>query len=132
MLSATRRVSDESLTGKLVADGYGGVSRVLEDNGNTLFLVDSLGQRYEITRNEARTPDESDFELCRVAMSFDPAQQPAASCATCKRSAHDTGAGEMWYKMGWQSFCESCSTAYAANEGYLKEEEIDADLESML
>lgn len=131
MLNATRRVSDESLTGKLVADGYGGVSRVLEDNGDTLFLIDSLGKRYEITRHEARTPDESDFELCRVAMSFDPAQQPDARCATCQRSARDSGAGERWYKMGWQAFCESCSTAYAANEGYLKEEEIDADLESL-
>jgi hypothetical protein len=27
--------------------------------------------------------------------------------------------------MGWQSFCEGCATEYAANEGYIKEEEID-------
>ena len=90
-----------------------------------LFLIDSLGKRYEIYRQEARTPDESDFEMCRVAMSFDPAQQPEASCGTCQRSTKDTGAGEMWYKMGWQAFCEGCATEYAVNEGYIKEEEID-------
>lgn len=124
--TGTRRLPDnESLAGKLVADGYGGVSRVLEDNGDKLFLIDSLGKRYEIYRQEARTPDESDFEMCRVAMSFDPAQQPEASCSACRRSTKDTGAGEMWYKMGWQSFCEGCATEYAVNEGYIKAEEID-------
>jgi hypothetical protein len=115
----------ESLAGNLVADGYGGVARVLEDNGETLFLIDSLGKRYEIYRQEARTPDESDFEMCRVAMSFDPAGQPETSCKSCRRSTKDTGAGEMWYRMGWQSFCEGCATEYAANEAYIKEEEID-------
>jgi len=124
--TGTRRLPDnESLAGKLVADGYGGVSRVLEDNGDKLFLIDSLGKRYEIYRQEARTPDESDFEMCRVAMSFDPANQPEASCGTCQRSTKDTGAGEMWYKMGWQSFCEGCASEHAINEGYIKEEEID-------
>jgi hypothetical protein len=127
--SRTRRLpANESLTGKLVADGYGGVSRVLEDTGDRLFLIDSLGKRYEVYRREARTPDETDFELCRVAMSFDPATKPEASCTTCQRSTKDTGAGEMWYKMGWQSFCESCATEYATNEGYIKEEEIDQDM----
>lgn len=122
----TRRLPEtESLEGKLVADGYGGVSRVIEDNGDRLFLIDSLGKRYEVYRNEARTPDESDFEMCRVAMSFDPAKQPEASCGACQRSTKDTGAGEMWYKMGWKTFCESCATEYAANEGYIKDEEID-------
>ncbi|MCB0190376.1 MAG: hypothetical protein KDJ65_00380 [Anaerolineae bacterium] len=124
--TGTRRLPDnESLAGRLVADGYGGVSRVLEDNGDKLFLIDSLGKRYEIYRQGARTPDESDFEMCRVAMSFDPARQPEASCGACRRSTKDTGAGEMWYKMGWQAFCEGCATEYAANEGYIKEEEID-------
>lgn len=127
--SGTRRLPDnESLAGKLVADGYGGVSRVLEDNGDKLFLIDSLGKRYEIYRQEARTPDESDFEMCRVAMSFDPAKQPEASCGACQRSTKDTGAGEMWYKMGWQAFCEGCATEYAVNEGYIKEEEIDENM----
>ena len=122
----------ESLEGKLVADGYGGVSRVLDASrdGDKLFLIDSLGQRYEIARNEARTPDESDFELCRVAMSFDPAKQQDTECAKCNRSTAQTGAGEMWYKMGWQAFCESCATEHAAEEGYIKEEEIDANLET--
>jgi hypothetical protein len=126
--AGTRRLHhNESLEGWLVTDGYGGVSRVLDvsRNGDMLFLIDSLGKRYEIYRQEARTPDESDFEMCRVAMSFDPAQPPEANCGTCRRSTKDTGAGEMWYRMGWQSFCEGCATEYAANEGYIKEEEID-------
>ena len=128
----TRRLpSDESFEGKLVADGYGGIARVLADGGETLFLVDSLGQRYELSRREARTPDESDFELCRVAMSFDPAGAPEASCATCRRSTRQTGAGEMWYKMGWQAFCETCAGEYAVNEGYIMEEDVDDSLEAL-
>ena len=31
-------------------------------------------------------------------------------------------------KTDWQAFCESCATEYAANEGYIKEEEIDQDM----
>jgi hypothetical protein len=132
-LGSTRQLPEnESFEGKLVADGYGGVSRVLEDNGDRLFLIDSLGQRYEIYRNEARTPDESDFELCRVAMSFDPARHPKTSCGVCQRSTKDTGAGEMWYKMSWKAFCETCAAEYAANEGYIKEEEIGENLEPMV
>jgi hypothetical protein len=129
--STQKAGTGESLAGKLVADGYGGVSRVLEDTGDKLFLIDSLGHRYEITRNEARTPDETDFELCRVAMSFDPARQQDTECAKCNRSTAQTGTGEMWYKMGWQAFCESCATEHAAEEGYIKEEEIDANLETL-
>jgi hypothetical protein len=120
-----------SLTGKLVADGYGGVARVLEEDGDRLFMVDSVGTRYEVSRNEVRAPSEQDFELCRVAMSFDPTQHPPAQCATCGRSTSQTGAGEMWYKMAWQTFCESCANQYAANEGYLKDEEVNSDLEPM-
>ena len=61
----TRRIpADEPLEGRLVADGYGGVARVLDtsSNGNRLFVIDSLGERYEVDRSQIRTPDEADFE----------------------------------------------------------------------
>lgn len=121
----SRRVpADESLEGKLVADGYGGVARVLEDSGRRLYVIDSLGERYEVDRRQVRTPDEADFEGVRVAMSFDPAQSPPAKCALCGRPTSGTGAGEMWYKMNFKTFCEGCADQYAAQEGYGKEEEI--------
>ena len=116
--------SPENLTGQLRADGYGGVSRVLADNGNTLLLVDSLGSRYEVNRAETRRPDEADFELSRVAMSFDPTQAVETRCADCGRSTQTTGAGEMWYRMGWHSHCESCAPRYAAEEAYIMEEAV--------
>jgi hypothetical protein len=112
------------LTGQLRADGYGGVSRVLADNGAILLLVDSLGSRYEVNRAETRRPDEADFELSRVAMSFDPTQAVETTCADCGRSTRTTGVGEMWYRMGWQSHCESCAPRYAAEEAYIMEEAV--------
>lgn len=123
--TSSRRVpAGESLEGKLVADGYGGVARVLEDSGQRLYVIDSLGERYEVHRSQVRTPDEADFEGVRVAMSFDPAQSPPAKCALCGRPTSGTGAGEMWYKMNFKTFCEGCAGQYAAQEGYGKEDEI--------
>jgi hypothetical protein len=118
-----------SVEGKILADGRGGVARVLEERGDRLFMIDSLGQRYEINRNETRPADESDFELCRVAMSFDPTRRAESRCARCGRSTRQTGAGEMWYRMSWQTFCESCARRHAAEEGYAFEEEIGDSLE---
>jgi len=128
----TRRIpADEPLAGKLVADGYGGVARVLDvaDNGQRLFVIDSLGQRYEVDRNQVRTPDEADFEGVRVARSFDPATQPEAQCALCGRAASDPSPGGRWYRMNFKTFCEGCATKYAAQEAYIKEEEIGDVLE---
>jgi hypothetical protein len=121
-----------SLAGKLVADGYGGVARVLADQGETLFLIDNLGARYEVSRREVRPPDEHDFELCRVAMSFDPAKKPETRCAQCGQSSRRLETGETWYRMGRQAFCRPCSSAYAAEEGYIKDEEISSELEPMV
>lgn len=118
-----------SLEGKIVADGRGGIARVLEDRGERLFLIDSLGERYELDRRETRLPDESDFELCRVAMSFDPTTRAESRCCHCRRSTRHTGAGEMWYRMSWQTFCESCARRYAVEEGYAFEEEVGDSLE---
>lgn len=122
-------IPQPSLVGSLLADGRGGVARVLEERGERLFMIDSLGQRYEIDRRETRIPDESDFELCRVAMSFDPTLHEESRCKSCGRSTRQTGAGEMWYRMGWQTFCETCARRYAVEEGYAFEEEIGDSLE---
>lgn len=116
---------EEPLMGKLLADGRGGIARVLEERGERLFMIDSLGQRYEIDRRETRIPDESDFELCRVAMSFDPTTHAESRCKSCGHSTRQTGAGEMWYRMGWQTFCETCARRYALEEGYAFEEECE-------
>lgn len=128
----TRRIpADEPLAGKLVADGYGGVARVLDvaDHGQRLFVVDSLGQRYEVDRDQVRTPDEADFEGVRVARSFDPTTQPGGQCALCGRATSDPSAGERWYRMNFKTFCQGCATQYAAQEAYIKEEEIGDTLE---
>jgi hypothetical protein len=118
-----------SLVGLLLADGRGGIARVLEERGERLFMIDSLGQRYEIDRRETRVADESDFELCRVAMSFDPTLHEESRCKSCGHSTRQTGAGEMWYRMGWQTFCETCARRHALEEGYAFEEEIGDSLE---
>lgn len=117
------------MAGKLVADGYGGVARVLEVSGDKLFVINSLGQRYEINRNQARTPDESDFEGVRVAMAIDPARQPKASCQLCGRSTGESRSDKKWYRMNWQTFCPACAGRYAAEEAYATEDEIGDSLE---
>jgi hypothetical protein len=35
----------------------------------------------------------------------------------------------MWYRMNFKTFCEGCATQYAAQEAYVKEEEIGDVLE---
>ena len=76
-----------------------------------------------------RQPDGSDFEMCRVAMSFDPSQK-GVNCAHCGRPSSQAG-GDKWYRMSWQDFCPTCAGEYAAEEGYLKDDEINPDLESL-
>ena len=63
------------------------------------------------------------------SMSFDPTTRPEDRCALCNRPTTGTGAGEMWYRMNFKTFCESCATQYAAQEAYIKEEEIGDALE---
>jgi hypothetical protein len=120
----SRKLPEEPVEGKLVADGYGGVARVLEDGGEKLFVINSLGERYEVPRHQTRTPDEADFEGVRIAMPMDPARNPKSSCGLCGRSAGAAGSGEKWCKMNWQAFCPACSSEYAAREAYGWEEEI--------
>jgi len=122
----------ESLVGRLMTDNYGGVARVLDvtPDGETLLMIDSLGKRYEVGRAEVRLPQTADFEMCRVGMSFDPAKQPDAHCAHCRQAASNAEDGK-WYRMGWKNFCSSCASDYAAEEGYLKDDEINSELEQV-
>lgn len=119
----------ESLVGKIVADdGYGGIVRVLADDGTRLLVIDSLGSRYEVERARVRPPAENDFEAVRVAMSFDPLERPAEKCARCGRLAGQTTTGETWHRMGWKSYCPACATSYAVQEGYEMDAEIGSEI----
>lgn len=126
--SIRRAATNEPLRGQLVADGYGGLARVLDDSGERLLVVDSLGERYEVSRNQVRPPDEADFEGVRVARAFDPASRPEAECARCGQSGGSGEAGERWHRMNRRDFCPRCATAYAAEEAYIKEEEVGNEL----
>lgn len=129
----TKAVSDrESIAGNLVADGYGGLARVIEDNGDMLFLVDSTGTRYELPRHQTRTPDEFDFTVNRVARPFEPAAAPDDACARCGHSAGQAKAGETWHKMDRRSFCGHCASDYAGAEGYCLADEINTDQEPII
>lgn len=119
----------ESLAGKIVTDdGYGGIVRVLADDGARLLVIDSLGSRYEVERANVRPPLENDFEAVRVAMSFDPTEKPAEKCATCGQLAGQAATGASWYRMDRKSYCPSCATSHAAQEGYELDAEIGSDL----
>ncbi|GAB4437483.1 MAG: hypothetical protein Kow0031_19290 [Anaerolineae bacterium] len=108
-----------SLTGLLVADNVGGVARVLEDNGERLFVADSFGQRYDIGRSETRQPQEEDFRQAMLAMPLEPAQNLNSICSKCGAAAATAvGSGQSWYRMDLQPFCPSCAVAYANDSGY--------------
>ena len=121
------------LVGQLIADPYGGVARVLEDSreSRTVFVIDSLGQRYEINRAEAREPRENDFRLGRIAMPFDPAGEENGACSQCEQSTSMAAQDESWYRMDFKPFCPSCAGQYAEQEAYLMPDEINSELETM-
>ena len=115
---------DRPLDGQLVtATMYGGVSRVIKDGGDTLLLMDQMGGRHEVRRDEVRLPGPGDYESSRVAMAFDPAGEPETTCPDCGISSRHT-AGQMWYKAGWKARCAGCTKEFAMNAGYFLEEEV--------
>jgi len=115
---------DRPLDGQLVtATMYGGVARVIQDNGSTLLLMDQMGGRHEVRRDEVRLPEPGDYESSRVAMAFDPAGETETTCPDCGISSWQT-AGEMWYKAGWKARCANCTKSFAMNAGYFLEEEV--------
>lgn len=125
------RLPDESVEGELVCvPQYGGISRVISDERDILFLIDSVGQRYEVSRNQARKATELDFRNSRIAMPVDPNQEPHLNCATCQRPPRSvTGEHrEVWYKMAGKTFCGACADEYALEEDYMMPEEINIDL----
>ena len=113
---------------------YGGISRVISDEGDSLFLVDSVGERYEVSRNQARRATELDFRSYRIAMPIDPSREPHLNCTTCHRSPGPVAEkqGGAWYKMTGQTFCGACAFDYALEEDYMMPEEINTDMPSML
>jgi hypothetical protein len=115
---------DNPLDGQLVTAGmYGGVSRVIKDSGSTLLLMDQMGGRHEVRRDEIRLPEPGDYENSRVAMAFDPASEPETTCPDCGVSSRQT-AGERWYRAGWKARCATCTRSFAMNNGYFLEEEV--------
>jgi hypothetical protein len=115
---------DHPLDGQLVtARLYGGVCRVIQDDHDSLLLMDQMGGRHEVRRDEIRLPEPGDYESSRVAMAFDPASEPETKCPDCGISSRQT-AGEMWYKAGWKARCATCTRSFAMNNGYFLEEEV--------
>jgi hypothetical protein len=115
---------DNPLNDQLVtARAYGGVCRVIQDDGATLLLMDQMGGRHEVQRNEIRLPEPGDYESSRVAMAFDPASEPETKCPDCGISSRQT-AGERWYRAGWKARCATCTRSFAMNNGYFLEEEV--------
>jgi hypothetical protein len=133
-IPVSRRLpGDVSVEGALVKDPqYGGIARVVADDisegGNLLFLVDSTGHRYEISRDEARIPTELDFETYKVAMPLDPSGESQPSCAGCQRPP---GNDKVWYKMGRQTYCSACAPDVAIEKDFLMPEEIHNDMPEM-
>ena len=96
---------------------------MIKDNNDILLLMDQMGGRHEVRRDEIRLPTPGDYESSRVAMAFDPAREPEVKCPDCGISSHQA-AGERWYKAGWKARCKSCTRTFAMNNGYFLEEEV--------
>ncbi len=118
-------ISEQDLTGKLIADPMGGISRVLVDKEDVLFVVDNLGTRYEIYRDQVWAPRYEDFSMVRVAQPINTAKTTTKHCSGCQTNSANTPANHAWYRMDYKSFCPSCAPTYAGQEGWFM------DLDSM-
>ncbi|MCP4684728.1 MAG: hypothetical protein GY867_04690, partial [bacterium] len=116
------RSRNGSQVGRIMADDYGGIVRVIEDKGDTLVLLNSLGKRYETSRSRLRLPNSSDFEGSGVAQSFDPASRPEKRCGRCRGSSRRLGG--KWYMMKWQPFCQGCAKETARKKDYILEDQV--------
>ncbi len=106
------------LTGKLVADPMGGVSRVLADEGEVLFVVDGFGKRYEVYRDQVWAPRYEDFNTIGVAQPLNVSRTTPKYCSRCKSASSTTPVGQAWYRMDFKTFCPSCAPGYAQKEGW--------------
>ncbi len=112
-----KNVSRE-LTGKLIADPLGGISRVLADEGEVLFVVDAFGKRYEVYRDQVWTPGYEDFNTVGVAQPINTAKTVTKHCKKCQTNSDNTPVGQAWYRMDWKTFCPNCAPDYADKEGW--------------
>jgi hypothetical protein len=118
----------DSLTGKVMADRYGGIARVLHDGGDILLMVDSMGERYEVERAAVYPPTEQDYQTSRIAMPIDPTQRSGEKCARCGQLTGQARAGETWYRLNYQTFCPSCGIKYAHAEDFEMEEIVGSEV----
>ncbi len=116
------RSRNGSQVGRIMADDYGGIVRIIEDKGDTLVLLNSLGKRYETSHSRLRVPTWSDFEGSGVAESFDPASRAEKRCGRCGGSSRHLGG--KWYRMSWKSFCQGCAKKYAREKDYILEDQV--------
>ncbi len=126
--SGIEPTASAGLAGELMVDPKGGIARVLEDNGDTLFMLDSMGQRYEIRRDQVRPPTPEDYRISRVAPSFEPAKKSETQCARCGRLSHSEGDNRRWYRMDEKSFCSGCAYDYSIEQDYCLEEDISSEV----
>lgn len=118
----------DSLTGKVMADRYGGIARVVHDGGDILLMVDSMGERYEVERAAVYPPTEQDYQTSRIAMPIDPTQRSGEKCARCGQLTGQARAGEKWYRLNYQTFCPSCGIKYAHEEDFEMEEIVGSEV----
>ncbi|GIK38114.1 MAG: hypothetical protein BroJett011_19470 [Chloroflexota bacterium] len=118
----------DSLTGKVMADRYGGISRVVHDSGDILLMVDSMGERYEVERAAVYPPTEQDYQTSRIAMPVDPTQRSGEKCAKCGQLTSQARTGEKWYRLNYQTFCPSCGIKYAHAEDFEMEEIVGSEV----
>ncbi|MEM7344006.1 MAG: hypothetical protein AAF485_07170 [Chloroflexota bacterium] len=111
------------LTDKLIADPLGGISRVLADEGDVLFVVGTFGERYEVYRDQVWVPRYEDFNTVGVAQPLNPTKIKTKQCTKCKAKSNSTPVGQAWYRMDFKTFCSGCAPGYAHDEGW----ELDLD-----
>jgi hypothetical protein len=114
-----RLPDDVDLYNALVVDDAigGGLVRVIDDRGEHLRVVDSTGDVYDIPRWKAHQPDELDYRVASVAMSFDPAEQDE-TCEHCGRWTGDS-TGATWFKIFGGAFCGDCAPLAAREHDYV-------------
>jgi len=123
----SQRRERAATTGQLIADNIGGLARVLEDRGETLFVADSYGRRYEIGRDEVRQPAQADFRLARIAQPLAAQELKGRSCRQCGAPASGAGPGARWYRMDYRDFCPACAGEYAGREGFEMPETVGSE-----
>jgi len=127
VVSVASSISPGALAGRIMADRYGGIGRVIGEDKDTLLMIDTLGERYEIDRDAVWEPSEADYNLVRVAQRIDPARRPGETCSNCDRPTGAAAPGEVWYRMKLKSFCPACARVYAQEQAFELEENVGGE-----